>query len=619
MIAVTIDNVESLAELREHLREARAQWTRTVLVCGGTGCRAAGSEGLGPVLEQEIAAAGLADQVAVRYTGCHGCCERGALVVIGPERLVYQRVQVKDVPEIVQETLVNNRPVERLMYTLPETGEALARESDIPFYARQQRIALRYNGLVDPGSIEDFIAEDGYAALAQVLSGMTPEQVIGEVERSGLRGRGGGGFPTGRKWRACAAVPADTKYLICNGDEGDPGAFMDRSILEGNPHGVLEGMIIGAYAIGASQGFIYVRHEYPLALLHISRAVEQAREYGLLGENILGSGYSFDVEIVRGGGAFVCGEETALIQSIEGACGEPRPKYVLPVERGLWGKPTVVNNVETWANVSAIILRGAEWFASIGTEHSKGTKVFSVVGKVQDTGLVEVPMGMTLREIVFGICGGVAGGKQFKAVQTGGPSGGCLPAELLDLPIDYDQLTQAGSMMGSGGMIVMDEDTCMVEVARYFLGFLTQESCGKCAPCREGIFQMYQILEEITQGRGRPEHLEQLEEIGELVKVASLCGLGTTAPNPVLSTLRYFRDEYEAHILEKRCPAGVCRALITFAIDAEKCTGCGLCRTNCPVEAISGETKQPHTIDSELCTRCGVCRQVCRFGAVMVA
>ena len=618
MVTATVDNPADLAELREQLRAVRAQCTRTLLICGGTGCRAAGSAQLVPAFEQELAAAGLADQVEVRFTGCHGCCERGPLVVIGPERLLYQQVQLQDVAEIVQETLALGRPVERLLYHAPGTGEALTLESDLPFYRGQLRLALRHNGVVDPTSIEDYLAEGGYSSLASALTRMTAPDVVEEIERSGLRGRGGGGFPTGRKWRACRAAPGVEKYLICNGDEGDPGAFMDGYLLEGNPHGVLEGMIIGSYALGASRGFVYVRNEYPLALRHISLAVEAAREYGLLGENILGSGHSFDVEVVRGGGAFVCGEETALIQSLEGGCGEPRPKYVLPVERGLWGAPTIVNNVETWVNVPEIIRQGADWFAAIGTEKSKGTKVFSVVGKVQHTGLVEVPMGTTLREIVFDICGGVAGGKPFKAVQTGGPSGGCLPVELLDLPLDYEQLTKAGSMMGSGGMIVMDEDTCMVEVARYFMGFLLGESCGKCAPCREGIFQMYQILEAITAGRGVPEHLEQLEEIAEVVKVASLCGLGGTAPNPVLSTLRYFRAEYEAHILENRCPAGVCRALVSYAIDAEKCTGCTLCRTNCPVEAISGEAKQPHTLDSELCTRCGICRSVCRFGAVSV-
>ena len=618
MVTATLDNPAALAALREHLRKVRAQRPRTVLICGSTGCRTAGSAKLVPAFEEEVAAAGLGEQVEVRFTGCHGCCERGALVAIGPERLLYQQVQVKDVAEIVRETLVAGRPVERLLYHAPGTDEALPLERDIPFYRGQMRVALRYNGVVDPTSLEDFIAEGGYSALAQALTGMTPLGVVEEIERSGLRGRGGGGFPTGRKWRACRASENETKYLICNGDEGDPGAFMDGYLLEGNPHGVLECMIIGSYALGASRGFVYVRNEYPLALRHLSLAVATAREHGLLGEDILGSGHSFDVEVVRGGGAFVCGEETALMQSVEGGCGEPRPKYILPVERGLWGAPTIVNNVETWVNVPVIIERGADWFAGIGTEKSKGTKVFSVVGKVKHTGLVEVPMGMTLREIVFDICGGVADGKQFKAVQTGGPSGGCLPAELLDLPLDYEQLTQVGSMMGSGGMIVMDEDTCMVEVARYFMGFLAGESCGKCAPCREGVFQLYQILEAITQGRGRPEHLEQLQEIAEIVKVASLCGLGTTAPNPVLSTLRYFRDEYEAHILEKRCPAGVCRALVTYAIDAEKCTGCGLCRTNCPVEAISGETKQPHTLDTELCSRCGICRTVCHFGAVSV-
>jgi NADH:ubiquinone oxidoreductase subunit F (NADH-binding)/(2Fe-2S) ferredoxin/Pyruvate/2-oxoacid:ferredoxin oxidoreductase delta subunit len=618
MVSTALENPADLAARREQLRARRASCPQTVFVCGGTGCRAAGSAELVPAFAQEIAAAGVRDQVELRFTGCHGCCERGPLVVIGPERLLYQQVQVQDVPEIVSETLVQGRPVERLMYHASDTGAPLAHESDLPFYAGQMRVALRYNGVVDPTSLDDYLVAGGYSALSHVLTRMTPSAVIEEIERSGLRGRGGGGFPTGRKWRACAAASDPVRYLVCNGDEGDPGAFMDGYLLEGNPHGVLEGMIIGSYALGASRGFVYVRNEYPLALRHIALAVATARENGLLGDNLLDSGHSFDVEIVRGGGAFVCGEETALLQSIEGSCGEPRPKYVLPVERGLWGAPTVVNNVETWVNVPVIIQQGADWFAGLGTERSKGTKVFSVVGKVRHTGLVEVPMGTTLREIVFDICGGVAGGKRLKAVQTGGPSGGCLPAELLDLPLDYEQLTQAGSMMGSGGMIVMDEETCMVEVARYFMGFLVGESCGKCAPCREGIFQMYQILEGITQGRGRPEQLDQLEQLAETVKLASLCGLGGTAPNPVLSTLRYFREEYEAHLSERRCPAGVCRGLVSYRIDEARCTGCGLCRTNCPAEAIAGEPREPHRISADLCTRCGVCRQVCREEAVVV-
>ncbi len=618
MPGTRIETLPQLAALQHDLQRARSRWTRTVLICGGTGCRAAGSAELGPVFEREIANAGLGEQVNVRYTGCHGFCERGALVVIAPERVWYQGVRLEDVSEIVSETLLHDRPVDRLLYREPMTGETKVLERDVGFYARQMRVALRYNGEVDPADIEDYLSLGGYGALAHVFEAMTPEQVIEEIKRSGLRGRGGGGFPTGRKWETCRDAQGHLKYVVCNGDEGDPGAFMDRSILEGNPHGVLEGMLIGSYAIGASQGFVYVRYEYPLALENTARAMDQAREYGLLGDNILGSGHSFDVEIVRGGGAFVCGESTALMASIEGGVGEPRSKYVHTVESGLWERPTNLNNVETWANVPVIIERGADWFASVGTESSKGTKVFSVVGKVKNTGLVEVPMGMTLHELVYDVCGGVAGDRELKAIQTGGPSGGCIPAELLHLPIDYEHLTEAGSMMGSGGMIVMDDRTCMVELARYFTSFLADESCGKCTPCREGLHQMLQVLNGITQGRGKDGDIELLEDLAELLTWGALCGLGTTAANPVLSTLRYFRPEYDAHIHEKKCPAGVCRELVTYRVDPEACTGCHLCARNCPEDAIKGEPKKPHEILTDRCVKCGICFGVCKFDAVIV-
>jgi NADH:ubiquinone oxidoreductase subunit F (NADH-binding) len=491
-------------------------------------------------------------------------------------------------------------------------------DHEVPFYTRQQRIAMRDNGVIDPRRLDDYIARGGYDALRKVLTSMSPEQVIDEVEKSGLRGRGGGGFPTGRKWRACRNAPGDVRYVICNGDEGDPGAFMDEGIMEGNPHAVLEGMVVGAYAIGSREGFIYVRGEYPLAVERLSVAVEQARHYGLLGYDILGSGFSFDVTIARGGGAFVCGEETALLASLEGKAGEPRPKYVFPVEVGLWGKPTTINNVETWACIAPILTIGADWFAAIGTEKSKGTKVFSVVGKVENTGLIEVPMGITLREIIFDLCGGIKGGKKLKAVQTGGPSGGCIPAELLDLPVDYEHLTEAGSMMGSGGMIVMDQETCMVDLARYFVAFLAEESCGKCTPCREGLRQMLALLTRITRGEGQPGDVEVLSELADTLSDAALCGLGTTAANPVRTTLRYFRDEYEAHVTEHRCPAGFCRDLITFWINTDACTGCQACAKVCPVQAISGEAKKPHVLDQATCIRCGLCRMTCRFEAVQV-
>jgi NADH-quinone oxidoreductase subunit F len=540
-------------------------------------------------------------------------------VVIRPEDIFYERVGVKDVPEIVSETIINDNIVERLLYADPQTGEKIVHEHDVPFYRLQERVILGDNGFMDPTSIEDYIARGGYSALAKALHNpMQPEEIVDTIKRSGLRGRGGAGFPTGRKWASCRNAEGEPKYVICNADEGDPGAYMNRSTLEGNPHLVLEGMIIGAYAIGSKEGYIYVRHEYPLAVENFELALEAARGYGLLGKDILGSGFDFDVQIARGGGAFVCGESSALMRSLEGDVGEPRAKYVHSVERGLWEKPSALNNVGTWANVPHIINKGWEWYRSLGTENSPGTKIFSLVGKVNNTGLVEVPMGITLREIIFDIGGGIPEGKEFKAVQTGGPSGGCIPESLLDLPVDFDELTRVGSMMGSGGMIVMDEDTCMVDVARYFLNFLREESCGKCTPCREGIGRSLKTLNRICEGEGQPGDIPLLEELGELLQGFSLCALGQTAANPVLSTIRYFRDEYEAHIHERRCPAAVCKALITYTIDPEACTGCTSCARQCPEEAISGEREEPHEIDQDLCIRCGVCLDTCRFDAVVV-
>jgi NADH-quinone oxidoreductase subunit F len=555
-------------------------------------------------------------KVEAKCVGCHGFCERGPIVVVEPGGTLYQKVEEPDVGEIFRETVLGGRVIERLLYTDPSSGASAATADKIPFYRAQKRIVLALNGRIDPTSIEDYIAHGGYAALAKALTAMKPEEIIDEVEKSGLRGRGGGGFPTGRKWRSCRDAEGYPRYVICNGDEGDPGAFMDRSVMEGNPHSVLEGMIIGAYAIGSDRGYIYVRNEYPLAVTHLRRAILQARERGLLGDDILGTGFSFDVKINRGGGAFVCGESTALMASLEGRAGEPRSKYVHTVEHGLWDKPTNLNNVETWANVPPIVTNGGGWFASIGTEGSKGTKVFSLVGKVENTGLVEVPMGMTLKQIVDEIGGGVKGGKAFKAVQTGGPSGGCIPAEFMDTRVDFDELTKLGSMMGSGGLIVMDEETCMVNVAEYFLRFLRDESCGKCTPCREGIPQMLRILENITGGKGRKGDIDKLEKLAELLAEASLCALGKTAANPVLSTVHYFRSEYEEHIERGRCPAKVCRGLFLYEISADTCTGCGICRKNCPVEAISGERRKAHVIDQRKCTKCGVCFEKCPFNAI---
>jgi NADH:ubiquinone oxidoreductase subunit F (NADH-binding)/(2Fe-2S) ferredoxin/Pyruvate/2-oxoacid:ferredoxin oxidoreductase delta subunit len=596
-----------------------------LMVCAGTGCVSNGSLKIKEALEDEVRKRGLEDEVLVVTTGCNGFCGQGPIMVVQPDGTFYQRLTVKDVPHLVEEHLLKGRPVKSLMYVPPEEEKPIPRMMDIPFFGDQLLIALRNRGLIDPENIDEYIARDGYSALAKVLTSMTPEEVIGEIKASGLRGRGGGGFPTGVKWETCRRAKGEPKYVICNADEGDPGAFMDRSIVEGDPHSVLEGMAIGAYAIGSKQGYLYVRMEYPLAVERFNLAIEQAREYGLLGRDILGSGFDFDVEVRRGAGAFVCGESTALMASLEGKVGEPRAKYIHTVEHGLWNRPSCLNNVETWANVPVIILQGAKWFASIGpgdvSENpwggSKGTKVFSLAGKVFNTGLIEVPMGITLRDIIFKTGGGIPNGKRFKAVQTGGPSGGFIPESLLDLPVDFDRLSEVGSMMGSGGMVVLDEDNCMVDMAKYFVSFLVRESCGKCVPCREGLKRMKGILERISAGEGREGDIELLEDIGSVLTDGALCALGTSAANPVLSTITYFRDEYEAHIRDKRCPAGVCKKLIEYGIDEEKCTGCTLCAKECPTAAISGEAKNPHTIDVAKCTKCGICYEVCRFDAVV--
>ena len=589
-----------------------------VLCCGGTGCTSSGSAQIIERFEQKIKEAGLEKEVKVVRTGCFGLCDAGPVVIVYPEGTFYSRVKVEDVDEIVSEHLLKGRHVQHLVYTDHATHEQNANKGlqDINFYKHQKRVALRNCGVIDPENIDEYLAFDGYKALEKALTSMTREQVIDEILKSGLRGRGGGGFPTGLKWKFTYSSQADQKYVACNADEGDPGAFMDRSVLEGDPHCVLEAMAIAGYAIGASEGYIYVRAEYPIAVKRLEIAIAQAHEYGLLGENIFGTGFNFDIKIRLGAGAFVCGEEPALMRSIEGKRGEPTPRPPFPAVKGLFGKPTMLNNVETYANVAQIILKGADWFASMGTEKSKGTKVFALGGKINNTGLVEVPMGTPLRTIIYDIGGGIPNGKKFKAVQTGGPSGGCLPAELLDTPVDYDNLIAAGSMMGSGGMIVMDEDNCMVDIARFFLDFTVDESCGKCTPCRVGTRRMLEILERIVNGKGEEGDIERLEELANTIKSTALCGLGQTAPNPVLSTLKFFRSEYEAHIREKRCPAHHCRALLHYVINPDLCRGCTACTRVCPVEAISGELRKPHQIDTSKCLKCGACAEKCKFHAI---
>ena len=611
-------NLTKLDEIRAKISELRGKQKTCITVCGGTGCHAYGCLEVAEAFKEEIRRQNLQDLVDVKTTGCHGFCERGPIVVIQPDGIFYQKIQLDNVADVISKTIINKEIIDKLLYIDPRTKEKIVQEKEVPFYKKQKRIIFGNNGFIDPTDIKDYIALEGYKALTKVLFDMTSEDVLGEIKASGLRGRGAAGFPTGKKWEICHDVESDKKYIVCNADEGDPGAYMDRSLLEGNPHSVIEGMVIGAYAIGASEGFIYVRMEYPLAVENVTIAVEQARKLGLLGKSILGSEFQFDIHIFKGAGAFVSGEETSLLASIEGKRAFPRQRPPFPAQEGLWGKPTNINNVETWANVPLIINKGPEWYSKIGTRNSKGTKIFSLVGKIINTGLVEVPMGIKLREIIYDIGGGIKDGKKFKAVQTGGPSGGCIPAEMLDLLIDFETLAQAGSMMGSGGMIVMDEDTCMVDVARYFLNFTQEESCGKCVPCRVGTRQFVDILTRITQGNGEEEDTKKLESLAKTVKAGSFCGLGQTAPNPVITTIRYFKDEYEAHIKEKSCPALFCKDLIVYYIEPDKCVGCLLCLKSCPVDAISGERKKVHLINQELCIKCGACLEVCpaKVGAV---
>jgi NADH-quinone oxidoreductase subunit F len=615
-----IKSPEELESVRQEILSRRDPGKPGISICAGTGCLAFGAAEVIAAFKAEFEKQGMDAEVDTKRTGCRGFCERGPHLIVHPEEICYIQVKPEDVPEIVSQTVKEKKVIERLLYVDPSTGETALRESDIPFYKHQERLLISNNARVDSKIIDDYLEVGGYTALAKALFQMTPEQVLEEIKKANLRGRGGGGFPAGIKWEGSRNASDPVKYVVVNADEGDPGAFMDRSLLEGNPHSILEGLIIGAYTIGSHEGYIYVRQEYPLAVENINLAIKQAEEYGFLGENILGSGFDFRVIVSQGAGAFVCGESTALMTALEGRAGEPRPKYVRSNIKGLWEKPTVLNNVETWANVPLIINKGADWFRQIGTEGSKGTKVFSLVGKIVNTGLVEIAMGVTLRDIIYKIGGGIPGEKKFKAVQTGGPSGGCLPEGLLDLPVGFDELSSAGSMMGSGGMIVMDEDTCMVDVARYFLNFLTDESCGKCVPCREGVRQMLKIITNITEGKGKEDDIALLEELAEVAQAAALCALGQTAPNPFLSTLQYFREEYEAHIREKRCPALVCKELIAFHIDPEKCNACMTCLKKCPAEAISGGKNKIHVIDQEKCTKCRTCFEVCppRFRAVKI-
>ena len=623
-----IKNSKELTALRDHARQSMEirldrlvdpspeKHKIDILVCGVAGCASSGSLKVADAIEEQIKANGLGEEVKVIKTGCFGLCAEGPIMMVCPEHVMYTKVTPEDVDEIFEEHIKGGKIVKRLLAGENEYEEIKDRLPQIPFFSMQKRIALNNCGIIDPENIEEYIALDGYQALAKVLNEYEPDDVIDEIKKSGLRGRGGGGFPTGRKWESSAVVQDHEKYVICNADEGDPGAFMDRSILEGDPHSVIEAMIINGYAVGSHQGYIYVRAEYPVAVQRLNVAIKQAKEYGFLGKNILGKNFDFDLEVRLGAGAFVCGEGSALMTSIEGKRGEPRPKPPRSAEKGLWKKPTVLNNVETYANVPQIIRNGADWFKGIGTEGSKGTKVFALGGKINNIGLVEVPMGTTLREIIYDIGGGIPGGKAFKAAQTGGPSGGCLPADCLDTPIDYDSLTKLGSMMGSGGLIVMDEDTCMVDLARFFLDFTVDESCGKCPPCRIGTKRMHEILVRITEGKGEPEDLERLEVLAKNIKASALCGLGQSAPNPVLSTMKYFRDEYMAHVVDKKCPAGVCKSMVKFIIDTDVCRNCGICKKNCPTGAISGDKNTPFVIDQDKCVKCGVCMEKCPFKSI---
>jgi len=614
-----LTSVQDLNALRAKLVADRNAIKKSVSVCLGTGCRAYPSAAVADAFAEQVKKHGLEKDIVIRRTGCHGFCERGPMAMIFPEKICYFQIKVEDVPEIVERSLVNDEVVDRLLFEDEATGKRIAQQHEIPFYKLQNQIVLGNNILIDPKSIDDYIALGGYSALAKALSDMDPVGVLQEVKKADLRGRGGGGFPAGIKWETTRNAPGEPKYVIVNADEGDPGAYMDQAVLEGNPHSVLEGLILGAYAMGSTQGFVYVRQEYPQATQHIGIAIEEAKKYGLLGDKILGSDFNFEVMIHQGAGAFVSGESSALMTAIEGMVGEPRPKYVRTAVKGVYERPSNLNNVETWANVPLIINNGSDWFRSMGTDGSKGTKIFSLVGKVKYTGLVEVPMGLSLRQIIFDMGGGIRGGKKFKAVQTGGPSGGCIPEQYLDTPVDFDELSKMGSMMGSGGMIVMDENTCMVDVAKYFTSFLADESCGKCVPCREGLRQLKRILKKITDGNGEETDLQLIEELGGFMHDASLCALGQTATNPVMSTFKYFKDEYEAHVKDKKCPSCVCQALTTFYIDPEKCTACGMCFKQCPTDAILGDKKVVHIIEQEKCIKCGTCFNVCptRFSAVV--